>query len=657
MSGNSTYKYKPLASNANFRLIQLKLNSNTDGLESELCEHPVGQAPPFICLSYCWGINKDSKYVINMQGRRLYVTDTVSNALRWIRAWKLEDQPTLTSAMVWIDYICINQEDNAERAAQVSHMNALYSQAELVLVHLGAQDQGSEQLPDLYRTIYQARNRYYQVHEDGGNNTNSVRMSDLSLRELDGAGLKPRGDPVWDMHRAFLQRPWFLRTWIIQEAVLARKLLFVCGGWGADGGLLTNAWNVLAAEQLLHFLTNASLKMSIQQKAPEARAIHQILLMLNMGMGNVDKKNLSLIDLLQTSRNALATDPRDYVYGLLGLASELYRSKIEVDYEEPVAKTYRRVAKVVVELGEGAKLLYNLHGLDTKLDLPSWVPDWSNQNFPLFSLSPIPSSGSTTIDIPYVCAGGPQSEMRVSDDGNNLQCTGYIVDVIDRLTSTYIDDDDRGDQNNETSDSERYPKTHAYQYLCQCLSELAAFLEAKSAYLTEMHEEIIWRTSIWNRVRSRQNKADMQYEDLYHSFKDYIEFQSLSPQDIYEKSRPRMVALDKELGFPVPGEVGAKILLQEADAVQDQASKYANWAITICSRMRLCGTTKGYVGHVPNGAQISDVICVIAGAAVPFTLRQTPEGYRVMGQCYLHGIMEGEALQDSSLRKESITLV
>lgn len=128
------------------------------------------------------------------------------------------------------------------------------------------------------------------------------------------------------------------------------------------------------------------------------------------------------------------------------------------------------MARAVIDLGEGAKLLYNLHGLDTMLDLPSWVPDWSNQHFPHFSVSPIPGSASKTIDIPYVRAGGLHSEMQVSEDGNSLQCTGYIVDTIDRLTDSNInDDDDDNDPKEETSKTDKRKPSHSYRYLCRCL--------------------------------------------------------------------------------------------------------------------------------------------------------------------------------------------
>src|ERR1051325_10188402 len=106
--------------------------------------------------------------------------------------------------------------------------------------------------------------------------------------------------------------------------------------------------------------------------------------MLNMGMEKPDKESPSLKELLQRSRNTLATDSRDYVYGPLGLASDPYRGRVAVDYEEPIADTYRGVARIVIELGDGAKLLYTIHGLGSNRDLPSWVPYWSNQPFPCF---------------------------------------------------------------------------------------------------------------------------------------------------------------------------------------------------------------------------------------------------------------------------------
>jgi hypothetical protein len=77
----------------------------------------------------------------------------------------------------------------------------------------------------------------------------------------------------------------------------------------------------------------------MKEDLPEGRALHQVLLMLNLGMGEDEKKSPGLVDLLHRSRQALASNPRDNVYGLLGLTSSAYCTEISVGYEESVADT------------------------------------------------------------------------------------------------------------------------------------------------------------------------------------------------------------------------------------------------------------------------------------------------------------------------------
>ncbi|KAK3319453.1 heterokaryon incompatibility protein-domain-containing protein [Apodospora peruviana] len=652
----SSYAYSPLSSDDSFRLLDLELEQPTKRIKGELFEFPVGQSPPYICLSYCWGVGNSNDFHVNIDGKRLAVSRGVYLALHNIRDWMLHHGDT-TSVMVWVDQICINQEDLAERAVQVGHMKALYSQAKRVVVHLGAEENGSEKIPELYQILRSTALKF----KNKDDTPISYDLKDLSMRELDGTGLPPRGDPLWEVNRLFLHRPWFLRTWIIQEAVLARDLFFICGGWGMDGIFLAACWDFIIGDNLIPMFSNPTPATAWQ--VVEGKAMHQILLMLDTGMGRDNKPSQSLIDMLQRSRNALATNPRDHVYGLLGLATEAYRERLTVDYEESVADLYARVARLVVELGEGHKLLYNLHGLHSDLSLPSWVPDWTSEGYPFFTLAPMQGNAVTTFDIPYVRAGGESSNMRVSQNGLSLHCDGFIVDVIDKVSSADINDynQEKNEQTAEPGNGEdetaKRKIAGSYGFLQQCLSDMADFLQEKSAYPPKNHEEVIWRTAVWNRSRSGQKKADDQLGELYEACKGYLQLRSSSNREIRERYGPRMRMLDKELGFFVPIEVANKINMQERDRECDQGEKYANWATTISMQMKRCGTVKGYIGQVPKSTQAGDVVCVIGGAAVPFVLRAGSGGYKVVGQCYLHGIMEGEALRDPSLTKETITLV
>jgi hypothetical protein len=60
---------------------------------------------------------------------------------------------------------------------------------------------------------------------------------------------------------------------------------------------------------------------------------------------------------------------------------------------------------------------------------------------------------------------------------------------------------------------------------------------------------------------------------------------------------------------------------------------------------RLITTDKGYFGLAPFSAEPGDKVCILYGGAVPFLLRPRGENYLLVGECYVHGIMHGEALE------------
>jgi hypothetical protein len=68
-------------------------------------------------------------------------------------------------------------------------------------------------------------------------------------------------------------------------------------------------------------------------------------------------------------------------------------------------------------------------------------------------------------------------------------------------------------------------------------------------------------------------------------------------------------------------------------------------------RGRAFGTTsRAFIRTFPATAQIGDQICVILGSATPVLVRPVPDSedqYRLVGQCYVARLMNGEALLDS----------
>ncbi|KAF8847118.1 hypothetical protein BDZ45DRAFT_540435, partial [Acephala macrosclerotiorum] len=89
----------------------------------------IHQHPEFEALSYTWG-PKHSLKCIEFKSSLIYVTKNLEAALRRLRS-------TNATRHIWVDALCINQDDNTERSSQVSLMREIYSQASRVIVWLG----------------------------------------------------------------------------------------------------------------------------------------------------------------------------------------------------------------------------------------------------------------------------------------------------------------------------------------------------------------------------------------------------------------------------------------------------------------------------------------------------------------------------------------
>jgi hypothetical protein len=66
---------------------------------------------------------------------------------------------------------------------------------------------------------------------------------------------------------------------------------------------------------------------------------------------------------------------------------------------------------------------------------------------------------------------------------------------------------------------------------------------------------------------------------------------------------------------------------------------------------RLIISDKWYVGLAPESAEEGDLICILLGGQTPFVLRQAGDHYTLIGPCYVHGIMDGEAMEQVNVGK------
>jgi hypothetical protein len=186
---------------------------------------------------------------------------------------------------------------------------------------------------------------------------------------------------------------------------------------------------------------------------------------------------------------------------------------------------------------------------------------------------------------------------------------------------------------------------------------MAQFLGLHNVSSVELQEklEAVWRTAIWNRRVNQQVEAPSEYWTLFNVFRMASTYYMASEQE------RNGVALDNLISEIYPD--------QEVQAITDEfrasaletilsgGTQYVHAATASCLQTLSCLTKKGHLGKVPIRAQTGDVICVIAGAAVPFLLRPKDDGYMLVGQCYLHGFMKGEVLEMGEYRAEEILLL
>ncbi|KAF7196583.1 hypothetical protein HII31_01953 [Pseudocercospora fuligena] len=133
--GNLRYRdalYEDSGDRPKIRLLSLWPGSGEDPLLGHLDTYELDQAPLFEALSYCWG-RVDPSYTINISSEKLEVTENLKLAL-----FRLRNSDAVRR--LWIDGICINQQDATEKTAQVKLMRDIYQKAHRTVVWLGEED-------------------------------------------------------------------------------------------------------------------------------------------------------------------------------------------------------------------------------------------------------------------------------------------------------------------------------------------------------------------------------------------------------------------------------------------------------------------------------------------------------------------------------------
>ena len=165
-------------------------------------------------------------------------------------------------------------------------------------------------------------------------------------------GLRRGQAARWRALANLLERPYWRRVWIVQEVVLAEKLRLQCGHDEARWAGLANLLDPRG-----------------RQRVFEPRAAEQTIESVRSGLRRTHQlRGCRLQEVLEATRNSLCTDPRDRVYGLLGIADDVDGGRLEVDYsgEPNVDAMLRGLWKYSVECNRPESVVQSCQHLGTR---------------------------------------------------------------------------------------------------------------------------------------------------------------------------------------------------------------------------------------------------------------------------------------------------
>jgi hypothetical protein len=137
-SNLSSYEYSPLPGPECIQLLRIhayKFGRRLSNIYGSPRIYSLANAPKYTTLAYSWGRNKDGDASLC---RRLILDGCLLNITENLYDFLVQMLHVPGSAdLLWIDAVCINQNNNTERNAQVSLMAHIYTMASDLIIWLG----------------------------------------------------------------------------------------------------------------------------------------------------------------------------------------------------------------------------------------------------------------------------------------------------------------------------------------------------------------------------------------------------------------------------------------------------------------------------------------------------------------------------------------
>lgn len=560
----------------------------------------------YVALSYAWSVGSD--VVTNIDGQRVRTQSSAVAALLGLQrpTRELHEDLDVWSSQperrVWIDSICIDQTSKRDKEQQINWMRQIYTSAACVVIWLGEED------PSSIKAI-----AYLQYL--------NVQYNEL-IRQGNSASCWPLVNlQAYHSLCDLLENRWFHRRWIIQEAALAQKALIICGSHAIRFDQLASGIQILA-KAISDMPPN---QMWMPGRAPN---IAPPMAIYRMRMRR-RTESPSLLELLDTFNNSQASEPCDYIFSLLGLCKDEESRAITINYRLGPEAVFRRAALAHgkttgrLEFLAICNELARLDGIrvtgstsDDRREYigPSWTPNWASQ-FATRYLEP----GLLNTEHVYrdIYHASKDCTVRGSIDFDAVRDV-LPVSLVGIGTISQIDRFIRGGNNETGGEGHQFNMGDPHnEYYTLAFDFLMTGL-APGPYAS----------------RNARARAFVATITLGGRCSDgLLDFEAVLAQVHHRFSGTELLHRLIEAGLhPSPNTQGQDI------------EQLANWSTL--HYFRLFILNNGYMGLARFRCRLNDRVCVVKGCSVPLVLRPRQDGrYLVIGEAYVHGFMNGEAIE------------
>lgn len=361
----------------NFRLLTLHPSNGGVAISCGLATVALLNSSRYEALSYAWGDANDRTDIL--------VNNTIVSITRSLFVALLHLRHSEKPRSLWIDAICIDQNNIPERNQQVKSMGQVYASAERVLVWLGEEAQATK----------------WAITQ--------MKSSRLDLERLDRSTMLKVGKVMYRLQ----ERPWFNRVWVFQEFALGGRdpLLLVGSSW-IHWTQFMSAWEFLYTRFTgkADFHTSTTLLLSTLRQCfhgPQAKP--------------------PVWQYIVRTRKCLATDPRDHVFAIRGLLPADMQHILVPDYKKSKDEVYTCFVSCLFAKRLGTIMMsYYRFTPDDWGSMSSWVPDLAAQS--LVTADGIDPRHLVPKGFHRYAANGT-----ILGDGKTLRMTGFVVGEIDDI--------------------------------------------------------------------------------------------------------------------------------------------------------------------------------------------------------------------------------